>query len=167
MSNQFSDRFNQWMDFVLQWEGPYENVPGDKGGETAWGIDQASHPGVDIKNLTKDGAKAIYHQEAWDVFQAEQMPKGVAEVLSNIVINTGKGHISWLQSLVGATPDNNIGPKSLELINKQDPKQLCEKLLDRLEAFYNRIGTGEDKKFLKGWLNRTNSLRNLVMKKFD
>src|SRR6478735_11274468 len=53
--------FDEYFDWLVPWEGAaYENVPGDPGGPTKYGIDQRSHPDVNIRALTKEQAKAIY-----------------------------------------------------------------------------------------------------------
>ena len=58
--------FNEIIEVVLHHEGGYVNDPKDPGGETNFGIAKRSHPDVDIKNLTKDGAKEIYKEHYWD-----------------------------------------------------------------------------------------------------
>ena len=50
-------KFDEIIEVVLHHEGGYVNDPKDPGGETNFGIAKRSHPDVDIKNLTKDGAK--------------------------------------------------------------------------------------------------------------
>ena len=62
------ERFEAMIDFVLQWEVVKdrqgnviaEDDPDDPGGLTKYGIDQRSHPNVDIRNLTEEEAKDIY-----------------------------------------------------------------------------------------------------------
>ena len=154
------------MTWVISWEGSkYENVPGDDGGATKYGIDQASHPHVDIKNLTEDQAEQIYWDESWVKLHAEELPLGVSEVMSNIAINTGIGHATkWLQEALGTTADGIIGPNTIKLANDTNAKALTEKLIRRLETFYRAIGVGHNAQFLKGWLNRTASLRVFVSK---
>ena len=51
--------FNDIIEVVLHHEGGYVNDPKDPGGETNFGIAKRSHPDVDIKNLTEEGAKEI------------------------------------------------------------------------------------------------------------
>jgi len=50
-------KFDEIIEVVLEHEGGYVNDPDDPGGETNFGIAKRSHPDVDIKNLTKEGAK--------------------------------------------------------------------------------------------------------------
>ena len=54
--------FDEIIEVVLHHEGGYVNDPKDPGGETNFGIAKRSHPDVDIKNLTKEGAKDIYKE---------------------------------------------------------------------------------------------------------
>lgn len=53
------------VEFILEFEGGYVNHPNDPGGETNFGISKRAHPDVDIKNLTRDDAIAIYKREYW------------------------------------------------------------------------------------------------------
>ena len=45
--------------------GGYSKDPDDPGGETKYGIAQRDHPGVDIAELTMDGAVVILRTEYW------------------------------------------------------------------------------------------------------
>lgn len=57
--------FDSAIAYVLSNEGGYVNDPKDPGGETNFGISKRAYPTVDIKNLTVDGAKAIYRRDFW------------------------------------------------------------------------------------------------------
>ena len=57
--------FDEIIEVVLEHEGGYVNDPHDAGGETNFGIAKRWYPDVDIKNLTKEQAKKIYHQDYW------------------------------------------------------------------------------------------------------
>lgn len=157
-------RFLRWFEWLMTWEGEvYENDPDDAGGATKFGIDQRSHPNENIRSLTRDRAKQIYWDEYWSPVKAEQLSPGVGEVVANIGVNSGKGRATrWLQAAVGVVQDGNIGPKTLAAAAAFDPKTLAKKLLDRHESFYKEIAVGRNAKFLKGWLNRNNSLRKFV-----
>lgn len=153
-----------YWEFLWTWEGTeYENVDGDRGGATKYGIDQRSHPDVDIRNLTEEKAKEIYRKDYWGKIKGGLLPEKVAMVVMDIAVNNGTGRASkWLQELVGVVVDGVIGPKTVNATNEADSLVLTEKLLDRREAFYRSIARGSQAKFLKGWLNRNNALRKLV-----
>ena len=164
-------RFLKWIDFIFQWECVYdkkgnvifEDDKDDPGGVTKYGIDQRSHPKLDIKNLTKDQALEIYYETYWLGVKADRLPKGVGEVVANIGVNTGKGNASkWLQTALSVNADGVIGEITIKAANTSPIKETCEKLLTRLEGFYKSIATGKKAKFLKGWLNRTSSLRKFI-----
>lgn len=157
-------RFLRWLEWLLQWEGTtFENDADDPGGATKFGIDQRSHPGVDIRGLTREAAAGIYWNEYWTRCRAHEMPARVGEVVANIAVNAGHGRAArWLQAAVGAAVDGAIGRRTLALVWQADGEALMEALLDRTEAHYRSIAKGRLAKFLKGWLNRNNSLRERV-----
>jgi len=51
------------IDHVLKVEGGYVHDPNDPGGETKYGISKRSYPDLDIANLTRDEAAAIYERD--------------------------------------------------------------------------------------------------------
>lgn len=158
-----SPRFKAFMPFIFEWEGGYDNDPSDPGGETKYGIDKRSHPNEDIKNLTKERAEEIYWQSYWGKIKGDLLPKNVGEVCMNIAVNAGYGRAAkWLQTAIGAKVDGVIGPATIEQANSVDANKLAEALLDRTEEHYRSIAHGSLAKFLKGWLNRNNSLRKWV-----
>lgn len=155
-------RFLAFMPFIFEWEGGYDNDPDDPGGETNFGIDKRSHPSEDIKHLTIERAQEIYFSDYWQKCKADEMPPHVGEVLMNIAVNAGLGRASkWLQELVGTTVDGVIGPKTVAAAQAHS-EGLAVKLLDRLEAHYRSIAHGSLSKYLRGWLNRNNSLRDWI-----
>ena len=137
-------RFLKFIPFIFKWEGEYyENVSGDPGGPTHYGIDSASHPGVNIRALTKSGATAIYFDE-WQHNQCESLPEDLGEVYFNACVNCGTGRAN-------------------KLIN-HCPNHTASEFLDAQESFYRSLAAKRRdlRKFLKGWLNRTADLRRWV-----
>ena len=136
-------RFLEFMPFIFQWEGGYENDPDDPGGETNYGIDKRSHPAVDIRRLTKAGALEIYWSDYWRKNGCESMPASLGEVFFNCCVNCGAGRARKL-----LTGSNNSAAA----------------FLDNQEAYYRRLAEARpaSRKFLKGWLNRTAALRRRV-----
>jgi lysozyme family protein len=143
-------RFNNFLPFIYKWENEYdnhhnvvtENVPGDPGGTTRYGIDKASHPGVDVANLTEPQAREIYWQE-WQAARADDMPPGVGECFFNCCVNCGVGRARKIAALGPKTPGD---------------------FLDQQENFYRCLCDSKPalRKFLKGWLARTADLRKLL-----
>ena len=161
---KFDERFNKWFEWLLQWEGTvFENDPDDPGGATKFGIDQRSHPNENIRNLTKERAKEIYWNEYWTKCKADKMPFPLGEVVANIAVNAGHGRASkWLQVILNVSVDGIIGNITLSKINKDNAEDLAVKMLDRTEQHYRSIAKGRLSKFLKGWLNRNNSLGKFI-----
>lgn len=150
--------------FLWKWEGTsFENDPDDPGGATKFGIDQRSHPDVDIRHLTEAKAKDIYRKDYWKKIKGGELPENLALVVMDIAVNNGSGRAAkWLQELAGVTVDGVIGPITIAASKKLNEVDIAS-LLDRREAFYRAIAKGRMAKFLKGWLNRNNDLRKLVL----
>jgi lysozyme family protein len=105
--------FESTFDRLLGHEGGYVNDPTDPGGETNWGISKRSYPDVDIKNLTRDGAKAIYRRDFWDRLRADTLFDGVAYQLFDFAVNSGiETAVRYLQRAVGVADDGHWGPAS-------------------------------------------------------
>ncbi len=165
-----SPRFRRALDFVLKWETVYRkgvavatNDHADPGGLTKFGIDQRSHPSTDIRGLTQEGATAIYHRDYWLPVRAHELPVPVGEVVFDIAVNNGKARAArWLQESLMAKADGFIGKITLNAARNADAKVLATQLIERREVFYRNIARGAKGKFLKGWLNRNNDLKNIV-----
>lgn len=166
-----SPRFRRALAFVLKWETVYdrkgnpvaENDPDDPGGLTKFGIDQRSHPHLNICNMTEDIAASIYHRDYWLPVRAHELPAAVGEVVFDIAVNSGKARaISWLQEILGVKADGFIGPVTLAAAEKASPQVVAAKLLSRRASFYRSIARGKKTKFLKGWLNRNNDLQRFI-----
>lgn len=159
----YSDAFLRAVHFTLEWEGGYDNDPDDLGGETNFGIDKRSHPDVDIKHLTREGAIEIYHRDYWLPMRGDEFSPNLAAVLFDIAVNNGKGRaVKWLQQFVGATVDGALGAQTIAATRWHNQGELATALLNRRESFYRDIANGRMAKFLGGWLNRNNALRKLV-----
>jgi lysozyme family protein len=166
-----SPRFRRALEFVLKWETVFdrkgkpvaENDSDDPGGLTKFGIDQRSHPNVDIRGLTRDIAAAIYHRDYWLPVRAHELPAPVGEIVFDIAVNSGKARaVKWLQEFLGVKTDGFIGPVTLATAHKADSTDLSGKLIARRAAFYRSIARGRKAKFLKGWLNRNVALSNFA-----
>jgi len=150
--------FNQAIEKTLINEGGYVNDPSDAGGETKFGISKRAYPTVDIKNLTVDGAKAIYKKDYWDKLKADEIvSQKVANELFDTAVNMGVRTASKLmQGCSGAYVDGIIGTQSLETINAMDEELLLLRFkLAKISRYaYLAKKRPANKKYLLGWINR-------------
>ena len=134
---------NKVIPFLWEWEGTkYENVEGDDGGATKYGIDQRSHPNVDIKNLTAEQATEIYWNE-WIKDGCEHLPAPLDWLFFDACVNCGIGRA---QQFLNAS--------------SRDPKKFQQERVD----FYTRLAEQKPRlaKFKKGWLARVNDLSKVT-----
>lgn len=139
-----TQRFLNFIPFVLDHEGGiYENDPDDPGGATKWGIDSRSHPSVDIKNLTKDGATEIYFTSYWARNRCGELSAKLGECHMDACVNCGPVRANKFLGLSNGQPT---------LYNNQR------------DAFYHRlvVVVPRSRKYLKGWLNRTRDLKRYL-----
>lgn len=164
-------RFRRAVDFALKWETVFDKKGNpvaecdndDPGGLTKFGIDQRSHPHLDIRKLTKADAVAIYHRDYWLPLRCHELPLPVGEVVFDIGVNNGKARAAkWLQETLGVAADGFIGPVTLKAAGEAGAEALAAKLLTRRATFYRNIAKGRKAKFLKGWLNRNAALRDFA-----
>jgi lysozyme family protein len=165
----YSKRFDAAVDFVFKHECVYnsrgnvivEDVPGDSGGLTKYGIDAASHPNVDIANLTRDGAIEIYYKCYWCPAHAEELNPPIGEFMFDTAVNNGLVYaVQVLQRALGVDTDGVIGPVTLQAANRSNPQELFTRLINARDEHYHSIVNRHptNAKFLKGWLNRTKDL---------
>lgn len=76
---------------VLGEEGGYVDNPTDPGGETQWGISKRAFPETDIKNLTRDAAKALYKVYYWDPLLAYPLDPVFRRIAFECAVNQGLG----------------------------------------------------------------------------
>ena len=157
---------------VLKSEGGYVNDPHDHGGETNLGVTKAAwaeymgRPIADgeMRALTPDIVKPFYKIRYWDKCKCDSLPTGVDYMVFDLAVNGGVGRgAKMLQTVVGVNADGAIGPATLAALAalKDDPKVLIGKMSQYKESFYKAIVAAkpDQEKFLKGWLNRIQSVQ--------
>jgi len=156
-----------WPDYfslLLDLEGEaYEHDPRDPGGATKFGIDQRSHPTVNIRNLTRQDAEKIYLAEYYRS-AAHWLPQPLDYLYFDHAINAGETAAARiLQQILGVTIDGKVGPFTIGAIkNRLDRQPKNLPFLLRLYSenrilFYQRLAYSKPRLacYLKGWLNRT------------
>ena len=151
--------FDEIIEKVLEHEGGYVNDPDDAGGETKYGIAKRWYPDVDIKNLTKEQAKKIYHQDYWRPAKCDEVPPKLRHIYFDMCVNFGRrGAVKVLQQAANSKlrdkidVDGGIGPATLKAIQNLS--------VDRVRAYrvkyYSDLITKkpEQEKFYYGWYER-------------
>ena len=115
--------FNEIIETVLEHEGGYVNDPDDAGGETNFGIAKRWYPDVDIKNLTKEQAKKIYHTDYLRRGKCDEVPPQLRHIYFDMCVNFGRrGAVKVLQQAANSKlrekidVDGGIGPATLKAI---------------------------------------------------
>ena len=151
-------KFNDIIEVVLHHEGGYVNDPDDPGGETNFGIAKRSHLDVDIKNLTKDGAKEIYYQNYWMKNRVPQMPDNLKHIYFDMCVNQGRGRaVKILQRAANAKGanlkvDGGLGPKTIGALNGVELERVRAY---RIKYYADLVTRKPDlEKFYFGWFRR-------------
>jgi len=152
--------FDEAFKVLIGHEGGYVNDPRDPGGETKYGICKRAYPDEDIKNLTLERAKALYHRDYWDVIHADELPKHVRFAVFDAAVNSGvRAAIQWLQRAVGVKDDGVIGHKTLSAVVAMEPYKLAArfngvrlKFLTELQTF-NTFGRGWARRVAENLIN--------------
>lgn len=160
------ERFLQAVEVVLAHEGGYVHDPRDPGGETKYGISKRSYPHLDIANLTREDAIAIYYRDWWQRYGYGRLQdEAIATKLLDMAVNMGPAtaHRLLQKTLVflgyDIAVDGIIGPQTVGATNKADPKRLLQLLRWRAAEHYYRIAAQrtQSQAFLMGWLKRAYS----------
>lgn len=94
--------FEACVEAVLGEEGGYVNNSSDPGGETMWGISKRAFPTVDIANLSRDDAKALYKAHYWDPLVPYGLSGLYAKVAFESAINQGLPRtVGWIEAAKG------------------------------------------------------------------
>ena len=151
--------FNEIIEKVLEHEGGYVNDPTDRGGETKYGITKKFYPDVDIKNLTIDQAKHIYHTDYWRRGKCDEIPSKLRHIYFDMLVNFGKrGAVKVLQRAANAKNkdkidvDGGLGPATLKAIKNLELERVRAY---RVLRFANLvIKKPEQERFWFGWFRR-------------
>lgn len=150
---------------VLRREGGYVNHPADRGNATNYGITQRTYTMwrndnglgyMDVRNITKDEAKAIYKANYWDAAKCGELPEEIQAIHFDTAVNSGVSRAAkMLQEAAKVKQDGAIGPVTLAAA-RIDPELLKQRYIVARYRFYGEIVNRDRSQlaFIVGWLNR-------------
>lgn len=146
--------FSDAVEIILKEEGGYVSDPHDPGGETNWGISKRIYPDLDIRNLSREQAIEIYHNDYWDVCRCGDLPSGIALMVFNSAVNQGPGTAACsLQISLGfVRVDGHIGPVTAEAANSVSINWLMTALKHYIKEAYAKCYNYSQ--YGKQWLER-------------
>jgi lysozyme family protein len=176
------DIFDKAMAFVAEAEGGYSNDEGDPGGETNYGVSQAFLKSLDIKKapeeITPEFAKSIFRQEFWDRFGLDEFALTFPATCTGFfdaAVNMGAGRPAYYlqvaleeKKLFRGDKAMNLGLATKAAWRKAKPEDdifLFTRGIDQRIIFYKKLGIKKPQ-FVRGWLNRCNNLKAMVMKTY-
>jgi lysozyme family protein len=159
------------MVFVLRWEGGFVDHPADPGGATNKGVTQAVYdawrrqlgqPERTVRQIETAEVDAIYERNYWTAARCPQLPEPLDLVQFDTAVNMGEGRaVRFMQQAVGVNADGSFGPATAAAAARADLGATLVRYCEVREGFYRAIVDRKPSQsvFLKGWMNRLNSLR--------
>lgn len=156
--------------FTLKWEGGYTNDPLDPGGPTNFGVIQSRYDQYrrdnnlslqSVKFITKKEYTEIYEKYYWDPIRAEWVSSPLGLVLFDTAVNLGVGGATArLQSSLKVPVTSRWTQAISNTIHTADQVAVALNICNlRIAKRYARVRQRSDqKRFLRGWLNRDNDL---------
>lgn len=161
------------LDRTFKFEGGFVNAPEDKGGPTNMGITLGTYRNYvdpngtidDIKALSKDQAKSIYIDQYFYGMGVDKLPEDIQDLVFDMNVLHGPKNsaklvqraINGLDSYDGTIAiDGVMGNETVKALNDVDVDALRNEINKERESFVKGIvhKNPNQKKFLKGWLNR-------------
>ena len=162
-----TDYFPAYEKMIVR-EGGYKltNDPRDKGGMTYAGVARNRHPNwVGWEIIDQGGAppasmvRDFYRIQFWTPLRLDALiDQRIASTLFDFAVNAGVGTSAKLaQIVVGATPDGQIGAKSVAAINEYPVDLfLAHFTLAKITRYRDIVRRDKSQLvYLVGWLNRS------------
>lgn len=149
--------FNEAFDRVMGHEGGYVNHPNDPGGETNWGITARTARAYgyegEMRQLTREQARDIYHKGYWQRARADRLPGPLAFQLFDAAVNHGVGNaIRMLQRAVDELDDGLVGSRTLTAVKRRPVNEVLLRFAAERLEFYTRLTRFDT--FGRGWVRR-------------
>lgn len=156
-----ASRFDVALAEILRHEGGWVDHPKDPGGATNRGVTLATLSDwlgrlatkEEVKALTVADVAPIYRERYWNAVKADELPAGVDLMVFDLAVNSGPGRAAkFLQEVVDAAVDGQIGPGTLAKVNALHPLAVIDGMAQRRERFYRGLSAFDT--FGRGWMKR-------------
>jgi len=164
------ENFDKSLQLLLKHEGGFVNHERDPGGMTNLGVTKKVYEEwlgyevdkQDMMKLTPEDVAPIYLNNYWVKANCDELPSGLDYVVFDWAVNSGVSRSSkGIQKCCGAEPDGVIGPKTLQLILKQDTNFMIEKFKEVRQSFYE--GLNHFDAFGRGWTRRNDEATEVAL----
>jgi lysozyme family protein len=142
-------------------DGAIARDPHDPGGLTRWGISQRSYPHLDIANLSRDDALAIYKRDWWlpAYNQINDQTTATKVFVSAVNMGTKSAHICLQRAVRGASnviliEDGVLGFRTIAQVNACNITAMIASYKSELAGYYRMINNPAE---ITGWLARAYS----------
>lgn len=149
----------------------FVNDPDDTGGATMVGVTIGTYtqycknkglktPTIkDLQNMSYSTWKDVVYTMYWNKWKADTIEdQSVANMVVDWVWHSGAGMIKKVQNLLNVVADGIVGSKTISALNSD--KDIRNKIYQARKAYFEGIvkRNPSQKKWLKGWMNRLNSI---------
>ena len=108
---------------------------------------------MDIANLTREDAKAIYLRDFWQRGRMDQYDPAITFQVFDMAVNSGiETAVRILQRAAGVADDGDIGPVTLAAINAKSTTDMLMLFIAHRLKFWTKLSTWP--RFGRGWANR-------------
>jgi len=160
----------QVISFFRKWEGGFVNDKDDHGGATMMGVTLKTYQkyygkdktAEDLKNITDEEWLHIFTEGYWKPWKADEIKnQSIALLVADCGWGSGpKTAIKKVQTCLGVKADGIVGPITLKALNNPSTMTTFKKLWGmRYVWLHNIAKSGNNSKFLRGWLNRLNDIK--------
>lgn len=127
-----------------------------------------------VVHLTKTQAEALFRREFWDRLKLDSLPFSMAALLYDAAVNCGctqsvklaqRGYNRCVGYGVPLAVDGILGPKTRKALAATVTTPVVTACLEARRTFYRQLvrNKPDQEVFLRGWLNRTDSLETFLL----